>query len=324
MKTVGDRSPDPCESSASTYYPGCRKDANCGCDICLASFAATRDLLPPTAAPPPPETPPLLSTAKSRRNPPLAAEAEHQPETDLGRGGGGGGEGSPPAVVVVSPFRSLGLALVMVVVLVLAVDLGLPRAVSGVLKPRLSAEVVGLVGEEARGVGGGDLREKLGFLKGRLGIFGGGDSVWELKQEGQLFQLKCILLKSAAEEVSVWGWPLRAAGPLKSGSSARSLTVLSGKVYEWSVEQLQFVDRSSNGSWIHGRWRNSAVRMDADTWILEYRRSPVLENSRLFGVVGELLKVRVSGIARHARRLRSCFGLDGVWARNGCSRHHPT
>ncbi|KAK1317291.1 hypothetical protein QJS10_CPA05g01597 [Acorus calamus] len=42
----------------------------------------------------------------------------------------------------------------MAVEAVWTVDLGLPRAVSGVLKPRLSTEAVGRVGEEARGVGG--------------------------------------------------------------------------------------------------------------------------------------------------------------------------
>ena len=30
----------------SCYYPGCRKDANCNCEICLASINATLDLMP--------------------------------------------------------------------------------------------------------------------------------------------------------------------------------------------------------------------------------------------------------------------------------------
>jgi len=29
----------------SCYYPGCRKDANCACEMCLASIDATRDLV---------------------------------------------------------------------------------------------------------------------------------------------------------------------------------------------------------------------------------------------------------------------------------------
>jgi hypothetical protein len=28
------------------YYPKCRKDANCNCEICLASINATLDLMP--------------------------------------------------------------------------------------------------------------------------------------------------------------------------------------------------------------------------------------------------------------------------------------
>ena len=34
------------ETRDSCYYPGCRKDANCNCEICLASINATLDLMP--------------------------------------------------------------------------------------------------------------------------------------------------------------------------------------------------------------------------------------------------------------------------------------
>ncbi|KAJ6981714.1 hypothetical protein NC653_024955 [Populus alba x Populus x berolinensis] len=36
------------EERDSCYFPGCRKDANCNCDICLASINATLDLMPVT------------------------------------------------------------------------------------------------------------------------------------------------------------------------------------------------------------------------------------------------------------------------------------
>ncbi|MED6128000.1 hypothetical protein PIB30_093440 [Stylosanthes scabra] len=32
--------------NSSCYYPGCKKDANCSCEICLASISATLDLMP--------------------------------------------------------------------------------------------------------------------------------------------------------------------------------------------------------------------------------------------------------------------------------------
>ncbi|KAK8332596.1 hypothetical protein V6Z11_A10G150800 [Gossypium hirsutum] len=34
------------ETRDSNYFPGCRKDANCKCEICLASINATLDLMP--------------------------------------------------------------------------------------------------------------------------------------------------------------------------------------------------------------------------------------------------------------------------------------
>ena len=34
------------ETQDSCYYPRCRKDANCNCEICLASINATLDLMP--------------------------------------------------------------------------------------------------------------------------------------------------------------------------------------------------------------------------------------------------------------------------------------
>ncbi|KAL0434140.1 UNVERIFIED_CONTAM: hypothetical protein Slati_2748300 [Sesamum latifolium] len=37
---------NPSETRDSFYFPGCRKDANCNCEICIASMNATLDLMP--------------------------------------------------------------------------------------------------------------------------------------------------------------------------------------------------------------------------------------------------------------------------------------
>ena len=42
----------------------------------------------------------------------------------------------------------------------------------------------------------------------------------------------CVLYKSATEEVSIWGWPLQAAGLLHAEYSSRSFTITSGSVAE--------------------------------------------------------------------------------------------
>jgi hypothetical protein len=51
-------------------------------------------------------------------------------------------------------------------------------------------------------------------------------------QDGLLLNSRCVLYKSAMEEVSIWGWPLQTAGLLKTEFSSRSFTVLSGRVTE--------------------------------------------------------------------------------------------
>lgn len=43
---------------------------------------------------------------------------------------------------------------------------------------------------------------------------------------------KCVMYKSAIEEVSIWGWPLQTAGLFHTGFFSSSFTVLSGRVTE--------------------------------------------------------------------------------------------
>lgn len=40
---------NPSETRENSYFPGCKKDANCNCEICVASFNATIDLMPQSA-----------------------------------------------------------------------------------------------------------------------------------------------------------------------------------------------------------------------------------------------------------------------------------
>ena len=191
----------------SCYYPGCRKDANCACEMCLASIDATRDLVrAPEAASArrffagaaaatrgrrpalfcrdrgsgagseltePPSTPPMRSTAKSRRQAAAAA-----------RGGGARAAGG-------SHDWALYAATVLGFLLLLWVDTGLvPEAAARGFGPKLSPEVVARVGADARLAPGG-LEHKLRFLERRVGQLLGGervancssqDSVWRLLQ----------------------------------------------------------------------------------------------------------------------------------------------
>lgn len=40
---------NPSETRENFYFPGCKKDANCNCEICIASINATLDLMPQSA-----------------------------------------------------------------------------------------------------------------------------------------------------------------------------------------------------------------------------------------------------------------------------------
>lgn len=213
----------------SCYYPGCRKDANCDCEMCLASIDATRDLVrAPEAASArrffagaardrrrrsalfprdvpagfvvtEPWTPPMRSTAKSRRAPSARAAAAG----DRGEKGGG-----------VAHDWALYAATVLGFLILLWVDTGLvPEATARGFGPKLSPEAVAGVGIEARLAPGGFVN-KMRVLEGRLGkVIGAGDRVancssqdseWRFHQVCAILALSSLgnrLLDSVGEAV---------------------------------------------------------------------------------------------------------------------------
>jgi hypothetical protein len=48
---------------------------------------------------------------------------------------------------------------------------------------------------------------------------------------------------------------------------------------------------------VHQKWGASVVQLNPNTWVLEYRRSSILDNSRLFSAAIEFLKYRISKMA---------------------------
>ncbi|CAN6281410.1 unnamed protein product [Urochloa humidicola] len=322
----------------SCYYPGCRKDANCACEICLASIDATRDLVRgPEAASArrffagaaaagrgrrpalfcretggtgegsdlsePLWTPPMRSTAKSRRAP------GHEAAAAAGARGGGGKKGATRG----SHDWALYAVTVLGFLLLLWVDTGLvPEAAARGFGPKLSPEAVARVGVEARPAPGG-LEHKLRVLERELRYLVGGeraancssqDAVWRLYQNDQhVFHWRCTVYKSVAEEVSVWGSPLRTSGLLPAALSARHLTLLSGEITEWTDGRVWPTVRASNGSsWAYRRRNTAAVRLLPETWVLEYQRSALFEGTRLIPAAAELLASRCSTMARRVRR----------------------
>ncbi|XP_031098656.1 uncharacterized protein LOC116002629 [Ipomoea triloba] len=319
------------ETRDSCYFPGCRKDANCNCSICIASMNATLDLMTESVQR---STLTKLSAVKRRqvsafkhpRSPVFFNSSFSTPDSSGGRSGsvssgldsGARGEfhekkkrkerGFGCGVLMVRVLFGLGL--------VYWLEYGVSPMISGVLDSELSMDVVRNLGGKSWGLNGlkglNDWNERLGFLRNELqGLVdeevlncSSGNSVWKVKQDGLLLTSQCTLYKSITEEVSIWGWPLQTAGLLTAEYSSRSFTLLSGRLTEWKNGEFGYSVRGVNSSWTQGRWSSSAVQLDPNTWILEYSESPIRENAKLVSAAIEFLKFK---LAREFEKLKMEF-----------------
>ncbi|XP_015086025.1 uncharacterized protein LOC107029189 [Solanum pennellii] len=320
------------EMKDSYYFPGCRKDTNCNCEICIASFNATLDLMtnsmhkssitklsagralqfprsPISYTPSRTFSTPKSSSnssASSSMSPPLNSTARgsfHEKVKKRKRGFGFG-------VLLMRLIFGLGV--------VLGLEFGFSSVVSGFLQPQLSQQIVKNLSEKSWGLK--DFDERLMFFKKELeGLIDDDEisscsplnSTWKINQDGLLLNSRCTLYKSSSEELSIWGWPLQTAGLLTAGFCARSYTILSGRLTEWSNGEIGYLIRKSNSSWTHQKWSGSAVQMDPNTWILEYSRSPLTENGKLVSAVLEFLKFR---LRREVQKLKQEFWLSSSFA----------
>ncbi|XP_078160280.1 C-8 sterol isomerase [Carex rostrata] len=301
-------------STNSSYYLGCRKDANCHCEICLASINATRDLMSRTrlsskdrsrpfiplnrrtASPQTrstvtaPMTPPLLrSTAKSRPFNGKKVEKRQRSRSVVG-------------------YRAIGFLALSLVLWI--VDSGFLLKSFG---PQLEREVIGRIGEES-GFLLGDLKGRVGFVQEKLRPLvrdgarvrdcGAHKSDWELNQGGsQFFHWRCVIYESMAEEVSIWGSPLRTSGLLSTTFSSRHLTILSGKITEWSDGTPVPIQRGRNSSsWACRKWTYAAIQLNPETWVLEYRRNAFFEGPRLIPAICEMVMFKISEKVRRLKR----------------------
>ncbi|KAK7280113.1 hypothetical protein RJT34_25175 [Clitoria ternatea] len=312
------------------YYPGCKKDANCNCAMCLASINAMLDLMPNSihkstltklsASKPNLECTPisfdasLLSTPRSSAfcissSSPVIKSCVRSNSTKKM------GNRNKVRVSCVSFLRLVLLGLG----LLLCVDLVFPLMVKRVLQPSLSPDVVKRVGEKCSQVH--DLNGKLRLLQKELASSVAGDvsscsvtdSLWEINQEGLLLNSRCILYKSATEEVTIWGWPLQTSGLLTNGFSYTTFTVLSGRVTLWNGRQARYLIRKANTSWVQQKWGTSVVQLDPSTWVLEYQRSSIYDGTRLYSAVLEFLKHRM---AKTVSRLKKNFWLFVAFEHN--------
>ncbi|KAH7522303.1 hypothetical protein FEM48_Zijuj07G0124000 [Ziziphus jujuba var. spinosa] len=333
MKSTTTIQEDRSEFRDSCYYPGCRKDANCNCEICLASINATLDLIQKSS---------LTKFSASRPT----TDVERTPisfnssilSTPIST--------SPPRITMSPSLRSSGKSslnfnskketrkekrkwggprsdfyrLALVLSLIFMADYGFSRTVSGIVKPALSPDLVRNVGEKSWGAVkdlNGKLRlfqkELQGLVHGEVSNCSYANSAWKISQDGLLLSSHCTFYKSAMEEISIWGWPLQTAGLLKTGFSSRSFTVMSGRVTEWSDGKIGYVIRKVNSSWEVRKWGASAVQLDRNTWILEYRRSSILDNPRLVSAAIVFFKYKVE---KMVGKLKQEFWLFSAFDKN--------
>ncbi|XP_057783428.1 uncharacterized protein LOC131001163 [Salvia miltiorrhiza] len=304
---------NPSETRDIFYFPGCKKDANCKCEICIASINATLDLMPQSTnrssftksyAPRSfisrspvsfNSSSADLSTPKSSARTMTGVPASPTPgltericrqkrrNDDLKYG-----------VFLLRTFWCL--------ILVFGVEYGASWMVSGVAKARLSPEFVKNLGSKSRDFE--SLSGRLEFLKNELERLVGGDvlgcssvdhSLWKINQDGLLLTSRCVLYESMIEEVSIWGWPLQTAGLLAAEYSARSFTVITGRVREWSNGDAKYLVREAgNSSWTQEKWSTSVVQLESNTWILEYRRSFIGHNPKLVSAAIEFLRFKLT------------------------------
>ncbi|CAJ2630216.1 unnamed protein product [Trifolium pratense] len=303
------------EEENSCYYPGCKKNANCNCEFCIASINATLDLIPNST---------LTKFSSSKPNnlnnnnhSPISIDSSFlsTPQT-ISRCI------TPPSTRIIkssaksnhvqrierknkgkkrSFYSGIGvLNVIMVLGFLFFADIVLSKVVSMVFQPSLSPDLIKRVGEKCQEVH--DLNGKLRFLQKELGNFVHGkvsncsftDSSWKINQDGLLLNSRCKLYKSAMEEVSIWGWPLQTAGMLTTGLSFRTLTILSGRVTEWNGGQVSYLIRKANTSWTQPKWGASVVQLDSNTWVLEYQRSSIVDGKGLFSAAFDFLKYRIS------------------------------
>ncbi|MED6205506.1 hypothetical protein PIB30_018288 [Stylosanthes scabra] len=250
------------EDNSSCYYPGCKKDANCSCEICLASITATLDLMPMSIHK---SSLTKLSSSKPNNNvectpTPITFDASY-----LSTPRSGASliiPSSTPAIKSTARSSSVfskkmdneeeeeeeekgqkwyftGLKFLRILLclgFLLCADIVFPKIVSGIIRPALSPDLVKRVGEKCWHVE--DLNGKLRLLQKELASVVDGKvsncshvhSLWKISQDGVLLNSRCTLYKSAIEEVTVWGWPLQTSGLLTTGFSSTTFTILSGRL----------------------------------------------------------------------------------------------
>lgn len=330
--------------SRESYFPDCRKDAQCSCNMCVASFRATLDLRPsnnlfssitnssdspsmnfmsPSPIPRGKENQwPNSEISKNRPSTPTRKEFRRMPTSALYSTGKyrpnifddeTDEESITAAKKNIAKNKKkggLGRKLCIIFCLLL-LEFVVPWCLSGIFIPAFSADKVkGIVVES---MARRRLPDRLDFVarrmarvvSGQVSNCTGSDSTWKLEQDGLMVHSHCILYSSIVEEVALWGCPTQTAGVIGRGFVDRSFTIMSGRMIEWFEGKTDYVVHLEGDSWTHANWAASLVQMDGKTWILEYRPSPIFQGG---GLVSRTLHFLKWLILRIYEKVKGDFG----------------
>lgn len=330
--------------SRESYFPDCRKDAQCSCNMCVASFRATLDLRPsnnlfssitnssdspsmnfmsPSPIPRGKENQwPNSEISKNRPSTPTRKEFRRMPTSALYSTGKyrpnifddeTDEESITAAKKNIAKNKKkggLGRKLCIIFCLLL-LEFVVPWCLSGIFIPAFSADKVKGIAVES--MARRRLPDRLDFVarrmarvvSGQVSNCTGSDSTWKLEQDGLMVHSRCILYSSIVEEVALWGCPTQTAGVIGRGFVDRSFTIMSGRMIEWFEGKTDYVVHLEGDSWTHANWAASLVQMDGKTWILEYRPSPIFQGG---GLVSRTLHFLKWLILRIYEKVKGDFG----------------
>ncbi|XP_026434967.1 uncharacterized protein LOC113332657 isoform X3 [Papaver somniferum] len=252
----GTRSSTTMEDRDSCYFPGCRKDTNCDCEICLASINATLDLMPMSI-----QKSSLTKISASSLSK-LRSSVERTPisynQSILSTPKQQGSSFQP--ILITPPLKSTAKSFPSLEKPIKKRNLG--EAVPGKISSCRSKDSIWELNlEDSLVVSRCKLYESMAE---EVSIWG-----WPLQTAGLLstgFSSRSVTILSGR----VTEWPNG-----KLGYSVRN---------------------SNSSTWLLQRMSASAVQLDSNTWVLEYRRSSILENSRLLFTAMEFLKNRLARV----------------------------
>ncbi|MCO5557677.1 hypothetical protein L7F22_011247 [Adiantum nelumboides] len=295
----------PCKSTLSNsrslirsdgYYLECRKDAQCECSMCKASITATLDLRQPLKSsskenqpwPPPfPCSSPVPSSSTKKR--PLHSQNPFPSKSHY--------------------HRRSRFSFPMLLLLPCIVPFAIPWVISCFSQPYFSHESFAELAQTS--LVRIRVPDRLDFVQKRISRItrstsvsnctGYRDDAWRLAENGHLLHSRCMIYASPLEKVSVWGSATQTAGILGRSLVDRSFTVLAGRVIEWKEGRIQSVIHPEGDSWTMSRWAASAVLLDTNTWILEYKKTPL---STGVGSFDSLKHVVLSAAAKCANNVK--------------------